>query len=666
MTEATDSMSTQLDEVVVKGERPQVKSHDGVMVVDLPAIIKDKPVTNILEALGYLPGVVDNNGMIGLAGASSVTVVINGEPTNMPVQNLYQLLYTTPIDRLKNVEVMYTAPAAYHVNGAVINVVLKTPAPLDGLQGQARIGYVQEHYASYGAVLSSTYAVKNWTFDLNYSLTRSHAWNHEQTVSNHLYNGERVLVEDSQRRSNKSWPNTIFAQTGYKFSGNSDIKITYNGQINSGIKAESLTFGTLGDYRNSLDYHSPTGYHNLAVRYVSPFGMTLGGDYTDYYEHRTQHLSAIGSDARIVISTNRQRINRYHAYLDYGHDAKEWRLCYGLEYQHSDDRSRQAYELPSEPGFDGVNREDVADGYIGVQRGFKWGLSFNASLKGEYYRNDYDRNWNLIPQLGATYYKTPKSIFQLNFTAEKVFPSYWELRGGTSYLNDYSEIIGNPLLQPYLDYSGQFSYILNSKYVATFYVQYGDKAAVQMPYQSPEQLKLIYQTINMNYKLTVGLNLNVPFNVGYVWNATAAANVFNQREKADCFHDISFDNKKWVFYGALNNTFRFSQNSPVSLSVDVAYVSPSLQGIADISRIWKIDAGIKWQFGRKRCCELDFKADDIFNRWSPSMRIHRAGQDYQMKVRDMTRDMKVTFIWRFNGFKPKDTSIDTSRFGTGK
>ena len=52
-TEATDTISTkQLDEVVVRGEKPQIKGQDGVMVVDLPGIVKDKPVTNILEALG--------------------------------------------------------------------------------------------------------------------------------------------------------------------------------------------------------------------------------------------------------------------------------------------------------------------------------------------------------------------------------------------------------------------------------------------------------------------------------------------------------------------------------------------------------------------------------------------------------------------------------------
>ena len=102
------------------------------------------------------------------------------------------------------------------------------------------------------------------------------------------------------------------------------------------------------------------------------------------------------------------------------------------------------------------------------------------------------------------------------------------------------------------------------------------------------------------------------------------------------------------------------------MSVDFSYISPSLQGIADMSGIWRIDAGVKWQFGKKRCCELDLKADDIFNKWSPTMTINYGSQDYRMKVRDMSHNLKLTFIWRFNGFKPKETNIDTSRFGTGK
>ena len=663
-TETPDTISSrQLDEVIVKGEKPQVRAEDGVMVIDLPGIVRDKPVNNILEALGYLPGVTNNNGMIWLTGASDVTIILNGELTDMPLQNLYQLLYNTPVDRLKNVEVMYSAPAKYHVNGAVINVVLKTPTPLDGLQGQVRAEYNQSHYGSYGGVLAATYAIKDWTFDLNYGLTRSKSWSSEETWSNHLYDGKRTIIEDDMRRIGKNWSNTIFASASWK-----TLKLTYNGQIVSDSKSWNLSSDTLGNYTNAYNMLSPVGYHNIALRYAAPFGLTVGADYTCYSENRSQSL--FKDTDYLLGSENRQDINRWHVYVDQEHQFGKWQLNYGAEYQHSKDHSSQHYGIVSmadNPDFDDILNENVASFYIGTQSSFDWGLSFNASAKGEYYHNKYQHNWNVIHQLGATYYKTPKSIFQLNFNTRRIYPSYWELHGGTSHINDYSTIIGNPKLQPYIQYDAQFNYILRQKYVATLYFQYGDKATVQLPYQSPDALNLIYQTINMNYKRVVGLNIHAPFGAGYIWNATATANVFNQREKADNFHDISFDNSKWIFYGSLTNSFKFSQNCPVSLSVDFSYISPSLQGIADLSAIWKIDAGVKWQFGKKRCCELNLKADDIFNKWSPTMTISHAGQDYRMKVHDMARNIKLTFIWRFNGFKPKENNIiDTSRFGTGK
>ena len=660
-TEVPDTIfAQQLDEVVVNGEKPQVKGQDGVMVVDLSGIVKDKPVTNILEALGYLPGVTNNNGMIWLTGASNVTIILNGELTNMPLQNLYQLLYNTPVDRLKNVEIMYSAPAKYHVNGAVINVVLKTPTPLDGLQGQVRAGYNQAHYGSYGGGLAATYAVKDWTFDLNYGLSRSKSWSREETWSNHLYDGGRTMIEDDMRRIGQNWSNTIFASASWK-----TLKLTYNGQIISDSKSWGRSSGTLGNYTNAYNMLSPVGYHNIALRYTAPFSMTIGGDYSRYSENRSQSLF---KDTDYLLGTeNRQAINRWHVYVDQQHQLGQWQLNYGAEYQHSKDHSSQHYgAYDSNPDFDDILSEDIASFYVGTQRSFDWGLSFNLSAKGEYYHNEYQHNWNFIPQLGATYYKTPKSIFQLNFNTQRIYPSYWELHGGTGHINDYSTVIGNPALQPYIQYDAQFNYILRQKYVATLYFQYGDKTTVQLPYQAPDALNLIYQTINMNYERVVGLNLHAPFGVGYIWNASATANVMNRRAKANHFHDISFDNSKWIFYGGLSNSFKFSKNSPVSLSLDFSYISPSLQGIADMSDIWKVDAGVKWQFGNKRCCELDLKADDIFNKWSPTMTINHGGQDYRMKVRDMSRNLKLTFIWRFNSFKAKDTNIDTSRFGTGK
>lgn len=656
----TDSIKTQeLNEIIVNGEKPQIQSNDGILIVDLPAIVKNKPVTNILEALGYLPGVVNNNGTIALNGTMGVTIILNGELTNMPVQNLYQLLYSIPVDRLKNVEIMYAAPAKYHISGAVINIVLKTPRAIDGLTGQVQSNYNQAHYASYGSGLAATYALNDWSFDMNWTITRNRTWNRQETSSNHLIGTQHTIIDDDMRQLGRNISNSIYASATYK-----TLKLTYNGQINTNSANTSLSDGTLGEYTNNYSFLSPIGYHNIALRYKSSFGLTVGGDFTAYSEKGEQTLSKKGSGL-LVNAVKNQRISKYHAYADKEHQFGKWQLNYGIEYQHSDDHSRQNYIMPPTDGFDDILKEDVADAYIGVQTSLDCGLSFNASTKMEYYHNSYKKNWNFVPQLGATYYKTPKSIFQLNLTTQRIYPQYWELHGGTSYINDYSIIKGNPALQPYLNYSGQVSYILNQKYAATLYVLYADKYAVQLPYQLPDELKLLFQTVNLDYSRTVGIQFHAPFKIREILNSTVVINISHKREKSSHFHDISFDNEQWGVYGCLNNTIRFTESCPISLSVDVAYISGQIQGAGRFNSLWKVDAGAKWQFGKKRCCEFDLKCNDIFNTWNPKLTIRDKGQDYIMKIHHMTQSLNLSFIWRFNGFKPKDTSVDTSRFGTG-
>lgn len=262
-----------------------------------------------------------------------------------------------------------------------------------------------------------------------------------------------------------------------------------------------------------------------------------------------------------------------------------------------------------------------------------------------------------------TYYKTPVSIFQLGFNSQKVYPPYWALHSGISHISNYSKIIGNPDLRPYTNYSAQLSYILRQKYVATLYVNHNDDYFEQLPYQSPDELALVYQTINFNYNRSFGINLHIPVAIKSILNSTLTANAYINRIKADKFHDISFKREKATIYASLKNTIKFSENFPVSISLDASYISPSLQGIADMSELWRIDAGVKWTFARDKAA-LTLQASDIFNTWSPVMRINRYGQNFQMKVNDMTRNLRLAFTYRFNGFKPKQSEIDTSRFGT--
>jgi len=75
---AIDSVLHKLPEVMVKGERPMVKASEGKLIYDLPRIVSNLPVENAYDAIKELPGVMDQQGVLTLAG-SAVNIIINGK-----------------------------------------------------------------------------------------------------------------------------------------------------------------------------------------------------------------------------------------------------------------------------------------------------------------------------------------------------------------------------------------------------------------------------------------------------------------------------------------------------------------------------------------------------------------------------------------------------------
>lgn len=659
----SDTIATQyLKEVVVKAERPQIKSENGAMVVDLPNIVKDKPVTNILESLVYLPGVISQGGAISLVGASSTTIIINGEVSQMSLQQLYQLLYSMPVSRLKQVEVMQAAPAKYHVNGGVINIILKMPTVLDGLQGQVRTGYDQSHYASFGGVMSLLYATQRWTFDANYSLTKNKTWNSNDMTSWHTLSDGQHFVKESDRQTASNLANIVYCAIGYKINETNSLKATYNGQYMDNISSDTHSTGTFGSFLNSSVFGKPKMLHNVNLNFKSGFGLSLSADYLFYNEMREQRMEDLSTAEILVNSINKQRINKYRFTADMQHDVNGWGVYYGVDYKLSDDHSSMEYRTPENPGFGNNLNEQSVKVYVGLQHSFLSGISFQTSVAEELYHVAGNNNWTFLPQLALTYYKTPTHVLQASFNTNRIFPSYWTLHGGVGYLNPYSEVWGNPNLKPSTEYATQASYIFKRKYVATLFFKNIDDYAIQLPYQSPDELKLIFQEQNFNYDRKIGISIVAPLTVCDWFDTRLTAQVYYEKICAYHFHDISFTRDKLCLYGAIQNTIKVAKG--LSFTLDAKTLNGALQGIADLSGMWQIDAGMKWSFAKNNCCEINLRADDIFNSWSPVLSIDYKGQNYRMKVNDMTRHIKLTFVYRFNGFKPKDTSIDTSRLGT--
>lgn len=659
-----------LDEIVIKGERPVVKLVDGRITYDMPLLLSGTTVSNAYESILRLPGVREQNGSLALAGASSVTVIINGKVTSMPHENLMAALKMYPAEMVQSAEIMYSTPPQYHIRGAVINLVLKSADAGDSLQGQVNTEYTQKHYASYMGGVSLLIPLSKLTTDFNYAFNRNQGKSGADIYSNHLHNGTIHPIEQFNKGSRKSSIHHIRLGMDYKPTENSRINLGYTSRVTNKSNAYESSDGTFSRSVTHKENTSPVQLHNVLLDYSSRFGLKVGAEYTYYQTHSDQHFSEKMSDKEIDFTADaKQTINRYRFFADQSHSLpSEWKLNYGAQYMCATDKSFQTYNPQAGNDMSGLNmsqqlEEHTANAYIGTEKNIGNKLSVSASVTGEYYKLADFNEWTLFPALEMTYFISPSQIMQLSFSSDKVYPAYWEMHGAVSYLNGYSEIHGNPLLRPYRSYSGQLNYVLNSKYILTAFYNYMDGYSVQLPYQAQDRLVLIFKTMNLDYKQTAGLNLIIPFNMGQAVKSRLTLSGFYDKVKSSHFHDISFTKDNPVFYSRLDNTINISSRPKISAEINGAYISKNIQGPAELTALWNLDVGLKWTFFHDMA-ELRLKGSDLFNSWTPDMSMKYDAQDLRMNIIPDARAVSLSFIFKFGGYNRTHKEFDSSRFGT--
>ena len=667
-TELTEKENV-LGEVMIKGERPVVKMVDGKMNYDMPLLLSGRSVSNAYESILQLPGVREQNGSLVLAGASNLTVIINGQTTSMPHENLMAVLRMVPANMIQSAEIMYSVPPQYHIRGAAINLILKEDASADGLQGQLNTGYTQKHYANYTTGISILLPASKLTVDFNYAYNRNQLRSGLDLYSNHLYNNMVTNIEQFNRGNKKSNDHHIRLGMDYKLTEIDKLNITYTSQITTGVDNNESSNGTFSHSDNRKENNTPIQMNNVLADYTSGFGLKSGLEYTSYRNHTNQHFTekmiGIANEFR---ADAKQEINRYRFFVDQSHSLlSEWTLNYGAQYMYATDNSSQLYHSFSNSNMSGLDissrlKEYTANAYLGFERSFGQKLFLSASVTGEYYRLGSFDEWTVFPALEMTYFISPSQIMQLSFSSDKQYPDYWEMHGAVGYLNVYSEIHGNPQLRPTKDYSAQLNYILNNKYIITAFYNYQDDYSVQLPYQAADRLILIYKTTNLDYKQTAGVNLIVPFNMGRAINSRLTLTGFYDKVKSSHFHDISFAKDNFVFYIRLDNTIHISSKPDIKLEINGAYISKNIQGPAELTALWNLDTGLKWTFFYDMA-ELRLKGTDLLNSWTPDMIMRYNTQNLKMNIIPDARAISLSFTFKFGGYDKTYKEIDLSRFG---
>lgn len=318
----------------------------------------------------------------------------------------------------------------------------------------------------------------------------------------------------------------------------------------------------------------------------------------------------------------------------------------------------------SELNTDNRYNEYTYDFYVGFSKNMGERLSFSASITGEYYKTARYHAWAAYPTAELTYVMTPAHILQLAFTSDKTYPSYWDLSESTGYISGYEEVQGNPMLKPSTDYSVNLNYILKNKYIFSLAYDYEPDLFQQLAYQSTERLTLIYKTLNWDYQQSFSATAIIPFKIGHWLDSRATLQAEYRQAKCDKFFDLSFNHSKWIGLGMLQNNLTLSTQPDIRMELTGLYLSPSIQGNYDLSNVWVIHAGLRWNFANQKA-SLQLKATDLFNSMQGDIDVtlRNKGQYMDMHINSYSRNVTLSFTYKFGGYKEKQHKpIDTSRF----
>ena len=654
-----ETMLHNLPEVMVKGSRPIVKAERGMLSYNMPLLLKQLPADNAYEALTRIPGVSDATGSISFSG-NEVTLIINGQATTLTQEQLTERLKAMPAAQLSKAEVMLSVPARYHVRGMAINIVTKDYAGTNQLSGQIIGGMRQNKYANEFGNLYLSLQRDKFGLDAQYKYVNGNSYGESSRIANHPLGNNRVYYNDETGQKSFGITHDYRLGMNYAFGKNHRLDIAYTGQWDK-TNSNSRTTGSSisGMHHDSHEY-----LHNVDVNYALPFGLTLSGSYTYYRTPQQQALDGTittenkNETERNLTSGSEQTINKWMFTADQTHSlAHGWGLSYGVKGQFTSNKSYQTtIDKDGSVLPDGTSSVDLNERiwniYAGFSKQINKAISLEASVAAEQYHSPIWDKWRVYPTLNALWNVNDNHLLNLSFSSNSEFPSYWSTMSNVFYSSTYTEIHGNPDLKPFSYYNVNLMWQIKRRYTLMAFASLKPDYSVQLPYQTTDRMAVIMKETNFDYSNSFGLQASAIFSAGKWLNGNVFAVGTYKHDKSSHFFDLPFNRKKLSVRLGGTASVKLCSTQDLRLILNPFIQSKAIQGVYDISPIFRMNAKLQWSSHDGRW-GLRLNGNNIFNNKYDTRSV-QGNQDYRMKINYSWASVTFAVIYKFGGYKGED------------
>lgn len=656
-----------LGEVVVKGDLPKMCLKGDAMVTNVEGTVLENAGTGE-DVLNKLPGVSAEDGSVNVFGAGTPEIYINGRKVR-DNEELDQL----SSDNIKSVEVVNNPGARYDATvNAVIRIKTKKP------QGEG-FGFNNRFYTDYRydwTVLDQfNFNYRKGGFDLSGMLLGQDrkSENNKNTCQETFL--DKVWRQDSRLFNlyHSQYVSTMLS-LNYQFNENHSLGVRYDFgrtprsdfdvDMQTGVFQDDVLYersSSVGWLENQKTSHTLNVYYNGQAGDWN-IDFNADGLWTDNkasQEMLEEITSATdGHTEQPVTSRSWDKNVLYAAKLIASCSWGGGNFSIGGEYTYI---SRDNYYMNAEGILENDEsniRENAASVFAEYARSFG-SLQAQVGVRYEHLASDYIEAGQRMADQSHTYdnvfpsvslsFPAGKAQLQLSYTGSIYRPSYWMLRGNTTYINRYTYEGGNPLLQPSLinrvSLNASYKWIyLNARYI------HGRDAIVQLSQayseKDPTVSVLSYYNRYDSDKLYATLTLSPTIGI---WSPQWTAMLLQQWYQVDTPDgQVNFNNPMGIF--TWNNSFCLPEG--FILSVDLEAETSGHNGNNYMSEgCWHADLSLYKGFLGDRLTFL-LQASDLFNS-SAARGTMYSGNRLTTIDQDVRRSVRLTMRYKFNAAKSK-------------
>lgn len=633
-----------LDEVEIIAQRPTLRRENDRLVFS----IENTSLTegNVWDILKSTPGILMINDVISVRNASNIIYLINDKRIYLSAAELQQLLSGTTATTVQEIEVITNPPAKYDAEGgAVINIKMSKNL-IAGYNGSIYGNVTQGYYPRSSAGTNHFFKGKNTSFYIGY--------NYNDVELNRI-NEEKINFKDGNQVIG-TWETDVERNTSirshaaainfdYDINERNTFSISANGLLTPYWRRNTDGFTEAIDSSftslNRTDDDILNIGANMDYNHTSQKGSKLSFNihHTNYQYDRFQDVATVYKDISNLITlrenffntTSSQDIKIYSGQTDLSFPLKnDGSIEVGLKGSRIDSKSdilqlitNNGNEITDEQNsgkFDYEENNYAA--YFSLSKEWDdWSLS--AGVRTEYtdaigtLSNDPDPNafdyFEIFPTSSIEHRFNENHSLGMSYSRRIERPTYSNLNPFKFFFNDNSFVSGNPDLKPAITELATLSYTIDNAYTFELYYRSEESAFSELSFQDNEMNQISYRPSNLNQVVDYGFDFILYKPLTKHWTAYMVTSVFHDEIEffATQTDNSLQSNERWSFYGNAINYFTFLKDQSLTANLSFLYISPYLEGSAEVSERTQIDFGLKKSFNKGKWI-LSLSANDIF------------------------------------------------------